>query len=290
MISKKRLKTGLDILLGEEKKVVNNQENTITENTIISIPISKVTPNIGQPRKKFNEEKILELSKSIKNQGLLVPIIVKKDKSKKDCYIIVAGERRWRASKLAGLKNINAILNISNEINSAFTSIIENVQREDLSPLEEAEAYKKLIDNYQITHEKISKFSGKSRSYITNLIRILDLPIKAKEALLEGKITFGHARTLLGLEEIELKNTLAQILDRDLSVRETENRVRNKKNRSKHSNTIRKKDINILDYEKYLSIKLGYQVIINDKKGKGTLSVKYKNLEQLESIIKFFNS
>ena len=191
---------------------------------------------------------------------------------------------------MAGLKEIKAVLNKSDEIRSALTSIIENVQREDLSPLEEAEAYKKLVENYKMTHKKISNLSGKSRSYISNLIRILDLPLKAKEALLDGKITFGHARTLLGLEEKELITTLAQILAGELSVRETENRVKDRKGRDKNSKIVRKKDINILDYEKYLSIKLGYQVIINDKKGKGTLSVKYKNLEQLESIIKFFNS
>ena len=252
--------------------------------------LSKIKPNIDQPRKKFSQESLLELSKSIKNQGLLVPIIVSEDKIKKDNYIIVAGERRWRAAKLAGLKEIHAIISDKDEKASSLASIIENVQREDLNSLEEAEAYKKLIDNYKMTHQEISKYTGKSRSYVSNLIRILNLPANVKSALLTGKITYGHARTLIGLNDKEISKNLEEILNMNLSVRQTEEKVKIGRGIIKLPAKKENKDINILDYEKYLSLKLGYQVIIKDKNGKGSLSVKYKNLEQLDAIIKFFNT
>ena len=224
--------------------------------------------------------------KSIKNQGLLVPIIVNEDKKVKNNYIIVAGERRWRAAKLAGLSEIQAIVNKGEEKASSLASLIENVQREDLSPLEEGQAYQNLVEKYKMTHEEISKYSGKSRSYITNLIRILALPKSIKNFLAEGKISFGHARSLLSLKEEEMNKTLEDIMKLKLSVRDTEDMVKG----NKKSKINIKKDVNILEYEKYLSLKLGYQVTIKDIKGNGTLSVKYKTLEQLEEIVKIFNS
>ncbi len=248
--------------------------------------MGKIKPNKNQPRKIFKDESIIELSKSIKNQGLLVPIIVNEDKKVKNNYTIVAGERRWRAAKLAGLKKIQVIVNKGEEKASSLSSLIENVQREDLSPLEEGQAYQNLVEKYKMTHEEISKYSGKSRSYITNLIRILDLPKRIKTFLAEGKISFGHARSLLSLKEEEMHETLENIMKLKLSVRDTEDMVKSKKK----SKINTKKDVNILEYEKYLSLKLGYQVTIKDIKGKGTLSVKYKTLEQLEEIVKLFNS
>ncbi len=159
-----------------------------------------------------------------------------------------------------------------------------------MSPLEEAEAYQGLIKNFKMTHEEVSKYTGKSRSYITNLTRILGLPKKVKNFLSEGKITFGHARALLGLKDKELNNILLNIINRKLSVRETEELAKIQKPVNEKIKKSEEKDINILDYEKYLSLKLGYEVVIKDKKGKGFLSVKYKSLEQLEGIIKLFNN
>ena len=248
--------------------------------------MGKIKPNKNQPRKIFKDESIIELSKSIKNQGLLVPIIVNEDKKIKNNYIIVAGERRWRAAKLAGLSEIQVIVNKGEEKASSLASLIENVQREDLSPLEEGQAYQNLVEKHKMTHEEISKYSGKSRSYITNLIRILDLPKRIKTFLAEGKISFGHARSLLSLKEEEMHETLENIMKLKLSVRDTEDMVKS----NKKSKINIKKDVNILEYEKYLSLKLGYQVTIKDIKGNGTLSVKYKTLEQLEEIVKLFNS
>ena len=205
--------------------------------------------------------------------------------------MIIAGERRWRASKMAGLKSIDVIVNKKNEKFSSLASIIENVQREDLNSLEESEAYSSLIDEYNLTHEEISKFTGKSRSYISNSIRIVGLPDQIKELLSSKKISFGHARALLASKNID---KLAKIVVlKQLNVRQTEDLVKNEQedkiSHKQNNKKIIEKDPNIADYEKYLSLKLGYEVKIKDKKGNGTISVKYKNLDQFEDIISIFN-
>lgn len=218
---------------------------------------------------------------------------MQKSKNKKDSYIIIAGERRWRASKLAKLRKIKAIV-ISNkdEKTSSLVSIIENVQRENLSTIEEAEAYSKLINDYSMQHQDLAKSTGKSRSYITNLIRILGLKPKVKQLLAKGSLSFGHARALLSCSDQE---KIAKIvIENNLSVRETEDLIKSNKN-SNNSNKHERaslnklKDPNILDYEKYLSLKLGYKVEIKDKSGKGYLLVKYKTLDQLDTIVNLFN-
>ena len=234
----------------------------------------------------------MELSKSIKNIGQLVPIIVTNNPNKKDNFIIVAGERRWRAAKMAGLKNINVIISKKkDDKNLSLASIIENVQREDLNSLEEADAYNSLIKEHKLTHEDISKFTGKSRSYITNIIRLIGLPDNVKKQLVLKKISFGHARALISAKNI---NKLCDIVIQEkLNVRQTEDLVKNEIKMKEISNKsitkLNEKDPNISDYEKYLSLKLGYEVQIKDKSGKGIISVKYKNLDQLEEIISIFN-
>ena len=234
----------------------------------------------------------MELSKSIKNIGQLVPIIVTNNPNKKDNFIIVAGERRWRAAKMAGLKNINVIISKKkDDKNLSLASIIENVQREDLNSLEEADAYNSLIKEHKLTHEDISKFTGKSRSYITNIIRLIGLPDNVKKQLVLKKISFGHARALISAKNI---NKLCDIVIQEkLNVRQTEDLVKNeiiiKEISNKSITKLNEKDPNISDYEKYLSLKLGYEVQIKDKSGKGIISVKYKNLDQLEEIISIFN-
>ncbi len=292
-IKKKRLKTGLDILLGAENKQLSGKEDSKKENDN-TLNINDIKPNVHQPRNFFDDNSIKELANSIKEQGLLMPILVKKDENNinKQKYRIIAGERRWRACKSLKLKTIKAIIiKNTNEKSEALAAIIENVQREDLAVLEEAIAYNKLIKNFDMKHEDIAKSTGKSRSYITNLLRILSLDEGVKRLLNEKKISFGHARALLGTS-----NQLVvahKVVKESLNVRQLEDFLRSGNNINKKTHlkkNLKLKDANIVDYEKYLSLKLGYKVEIKDKDGKGYLLVRYKNLEQLDAIIEFFNS
>ncbi len=293
-IKKKRLKTGLDILLGAENIEVSKDTNA--KNAVdLALNINDIRPNINQPRSYFDNNSIKELSNSIKEQGLLMPILVKEAKSSinNKKFIIIAGERRWRACKSLKMKTINAIvIKNTSEKSDALAAIIENVQREDLSVLEEAIAYEKLIKNYKMKHEDIAKNTGKSRSYITNLLRVLSLNEEVKKLLNEKKISFGHARALLNApNQLDLAH---KVIKDNMSVRQLEDFLREGEQKGKSNNTIKKnlnlKDANIIDYEKYLSLKLGYKVEIKDKDGKGYLLVKYKNLEQLDAIIDLFNN
>ena len=275
-------------MLGDDKRSSTNINTNIQKT---KIDLSLIEVNSKQPRKTFDDEKLLELSNSIKNIGQIVPIIVRESPKSKNKYIVVAGERRWRASKLAGLKTIDVVISDKNEKLSSLASVIENVQREDLNSMEEAEAYNSLINEHNLTHEEISKFTGKSRSYISNFIRIVGLPDDVKQFLIEGKISFGHARALLSAKNI---SKMANIVTKhQLNVRQTEALIKEEqKEISKkviNNENTNEKDPNISDYEKYLSLKLGYEVEIKDKKGKGVLSVKYKTLDQLEEIISIFN-
>ena len=293
-IKKKRLKTGLDILLGTENSQVSKNTDNISVGDL-ALNISDIKPNIHQPRSYFDDNSIKELAASIKKQGLLMPILVKKDKNSinNNRFTIIAGERRWRACKSLKMKTINAIvIKNTSEKSDALAAIIENVQREDLSVLEEAIAYDKLIKNHKMKHEDIAKSTGKSRSYITNLLRILGLNEGVKKLLNEKRISFGHARALLNAPN---QLVLAQkVIKDDMSVRQLEDFLREGGQKGKKNsltrNSLNLKDANIVDYEKYLSLKLGYKVEIKDKDGKGYLLVKYKNLEQLDAIIDLFNN
>ena len=292
-IKKKRLKTGLDILLGTENKKIS-RDNYHKDDTKNELEVSDIKPNLNQPRSYFDDNSIKELANSIKEQGLLMPILVKEDKSSNNNkkFIIIAGERRWRAFKLLKMKKINAIvIKNTSEKSDALAAIIENVQREDLAVLEEATAYDKLIKNYKMKHEDIAKSTGKSRSYITNLLRILSLKEDVKKLLNEKKISFGHARALLNVpNQLDLAH---KVIRDSLSVRQLETLLREGENSDNKTpilkNNLNLKDANIVDYEKYLSLKLGYKVEIKDKEGKGYLLVRYKNLEQLDAIIDLFN-
>ena len=293
-IKKKRLKTGLDILLGTEKKEVSDGNLEKNEGGV-ALNISDIKPNQQQPRSFFDDNSIKELAESIKEQGLLMPILVKKDinNTNNKKFIIIAGERRWRACKSLKMKTINAIvLKKTSEKSDALAAIIENVQREDLSVLEEAIAYDKLTKNYKMKHEEIAKRTGKSRSYITNLLRVLGLNEGVKKLLNEKKISFGHARALLNApNQLALAN---KVISDNMSVRQLEGVLRvgghKEKNNVPSTRKVNLKDPNIIDYEKYLSLKLGYKVEIKDKEGKGYLLVRYKNLEQLDAIIDVFNN
>ena len=293
-VKKKRLKTGLDILLGTENSQISKDKDNKNEENL-ALNISDIKPNVHQPRSFFDDNSIKELANSIKEQGLLMPILVKKDQNSTNNkkFIIIAGERRWRACKSLKMKTINAIvIKNTSEKSDALAAIIENVQREDLSVLEEAIAYDKLTKNYKMKHEDIAKSTGKSRSYITNLLRVLSLHEGVKKLLNEKKISFGHARALLNAP-----NQLAlahKVVKDNMSVRQLEEVLREASNKDIKRDLIKKslnlKDANIVDYEKYLSLKLGYKVEIKDKDGKGYLLVRYKNLEQLDTIIDLFNN
>jgi ParB family chromosome partitioning protein len=292
-IKKKRLKTGLDILLGAENRKIS--KDTYEKNKAdLTLNISDIKPNQHQPRTYFDDNSITELANSIKAQGLLMPILVKKDNSTNSKkFMIIAGERRWRACKSLKMKTINAIvIENTSEKSDALAAIIENVQRENLSVLEEAIAYDKLIKNYKMKHEEIAKSTGKSRSYITNLLRILSLNEGVKKLLNEKKISFGHARALLNApNQLVLAN---KVITDNMSVRQLEDLLRAGGSKDKKNTLLEKrldlKDANIVDYEKYLSLKLGYKVEIKDKEGKGYLLVRYKSLEQLDAIIDLFNN
>ena len=216
----------VDSVFGSEKQGdLDKNTSDFTSSQLKEISVDDVVANTDQPRKYFNDEKLLELSKSIKSSGLLQPIVVTKDRQNSGKYIIVTGERRYRACKIAGLSKINAIILNLDECEILKNAVIENVQREDLNPLEEANAYKKIIDTFGYTHEQLAQEIGKSRAHITNLLRILKLPDDVLNALRDGSITLGHAKVLLGVDEPS--DYLPTVVERQLSVRQLEKMVAN---------------------------------------------------------------
>jgi ParB family chromosome partitioning protein len=270
---KKGLGRGLSSLLGDTKSKTN----------ITKLSINDVNRNRLQPRKVFNKESLEELTNSIKENGVIQPIIVRSDKSSAGKFEIVAGERRWLASQNAGLHEIPVIvLNVNDEKSLEF-SIVENVQRQDLNAIEEAQGYQRLIDEFSYNQEKLAKFIGKSRSYIVNSLRLLSLPKEVISYVENEKISAGHARSLVGLPNAtQIANKIAE---NKLSVRQSENLVRALRNK-RNLKVVPSKDSNILDLEKSLVDKTGINVEIkNNKNNSGKLSFEYKNLEQLDRLI-----
>ena len=270
---KKGLGRGLSSLLGDTRNKTN-----ITE-----LSINDVKRNRLQPRKVFNKESLEELTASIKKNGVIQPIMVRVDKSSADKFEIIAGERRWLASQNAGLNEIPVIiLNIDDEKSLEF-AIVENVQRQDLNAIEEAQGYQRLIDEFSYNHEKIAKFIGKSRSYIANSLRLLGLPKEVISYVENEKISAGHARSLIGLPNATQIAT--KIVEKKLSVRQSENLVRALRN-ERNLKVVPSKDRNILDLEKSLVDKIGINVEIkNNRNNSGRLYFEYKNLEQLDRLI-----
>tara|TARA_B100001057_G_scaffold231359_1_gene231622 strand:- start:86 stop:931 length:846 start_codon:yes stop_codon:yes gene_type:complete len=273
---KKGLGRGLSSLIGETKV----QSNT---NRLL---LSDIVPNKFQPRKNFDEENLKDLSNSIKERGVIQPIIVRKSNSENSKYEIIAGERRWLAARKAGLHDIPVVVTEADDLKSLEFAIVENVQRHDLNPLEEAQGYKRLIDEFSYDQEKVSKFIGKSRSYITNSLRILNLPREVLNYVEEKKISPGHAKILVGLENsVFIAN---KIIEKKLSVRQTENFVKIFK--GKKISTF-SKDPNIKSLENGISDKIGLRVSIkNSKKNKGTITFSYNDIEQLNKIIEVIKS
>ena len=274
---KKGLGRGLSSLIGETKKE-SSSTNKISVNSIV--------PSKFQPRKYFDKDKLNDLSNSIKERGILQPIIVRNSKNFSNKYEIIAGERRWQAAKKAQLEEVPVIITNIDDLKSLEFAIVENVQRDDLNPLEEAQGYQRLIDEFSYDHEKVSKIIGKSRSYITNSLRLLSLPKDVLILVEERKISAGHAKILVGLENASF--IANKIYNKKLSVRQAENFVKIFKKTKKIKNI---KDPNIKDLEEGLVSKIGLNVKIQNKKNnKGTILFEYKDLDQLNKIIEILKN
>ena len=270
--SKKGLGRGLSSLIGDSDIKTSKDK----------ISISSIVPNKNQPRKLFEKEALEELKNSIKERGIIQPLIVRKSDDQDDKFELIAGERRWQAAQSAGLHEVPVVIIDADNLKSLELAIIENVQRKDLNPVEEAESYNNLIKNFGYDHEKVSQFIGKSRSHISNSIRLLSLPEKILELIRNNKISQGHAKVLVGLENALLLTD--KIIKKKLSVRQLESLVRIFKNESTKS--FKSKDSNILETERDLSQKIGMRVVLNNKKNNsGILSIEYKGIDQLDRLI-----
>jgi len=248
----------------------------------VTCGIEELRPNRYQPRKTFNDEKQKDLIASIKSSGIIQPIIVRKDLLG---YEIIAGERRWRAAQAAGLKDVPVIIREATDKEAAEISLIENIQREELNPLEEAEAYNTLIDKFNLSQEDISLRVGKDRSTVANTIRLLKLPAKAQKAIMENKISAGHGRCLLALtSQEEQMVVLNLILQKDLNVRETERLIQKTKNRPADKKQAVKKDRFLSDLEKEMSAKLMAKVQINGSDKKGLIEIRYTSMDELNRL------
>ena len=270
--SKKGLGRGLSSLIGDSELSDGKSK----------ISVSSIVRNKYQPRKKFDKESLEELTNSIKERGMIQPIVVRRSEDQDEKYEIVAGERRWQAAQNAGLHEVPTIIIKADNLKSLEFAIIENVQRKDLNPIEEAEGYKKLIDDFRYDHEKVAKFIGKSRAHISNCLRLLSLPKEVIELIIEEKISQGHAKILVGLENALL--LAKKVISKKLSVRQTENLVRLIKSKKNYST--KRKDSNILSIEEELSNKIGMRVFVNNKRNNtGTISVEYKAVDQLDRLV-----
>ena len=273
---KKGLGRGLSSLIGETKIELKKNQ----------LQVSDIVPNKYQPRKIFEETNMEDLTNSIKERGIIQPIIVRTSKDHNQKYEIIAGERRWLAAQRAGLHNVPVVITEADDLKSLEFAILENTQRQDLNPLEEAKGYKRLIDEFSYDQDKVSKFMGKSRSYVANSLRLLTLPKEVIKLIEEQKLTAGHAKILVGLDNaIFIAN---KILDKKFSVRQAENFVKQFKNKVKKHIS---KDANIRDLENSLSQKIGLNVVIkNSSRNKGTITFIYKELDQLNKIISILKS
>ncbi len=268
---KKGLGRGLSSLIGESRIEVKTNK----------LPLSDIVPNKFQPRKIFEEENLQDLTNSIKERGVIQPIVVRKSNSDNSKYEIIAGERRWLAARKAGLHDIPVVVTDADDLKSLEFAIVENVQRHDLNPLEEAQGYKKLIDEFSYDQDKVSKFIGKSRSYITNSLRMLNLPADVLNYVEKRKITFGHAKILVGLDNASF--IANKIIEKKLSVRQSENLVRLLKKSKKITSS---KDPDIKNLEENISNKIGLNVSIkNNKRNKGSITISFHDSDQLNRLI-----
>ncbi len=275
MISEnKKLGRGLGALLSSGKNEKNNHNFKF-------INISEIKANKNQPRKDFKKEDLEDLASSIKSQGVLQPIVVRQKEDQQ--YEIIAGERRWRGAQIAGLHEIPALVKEMTDNESQEAALIENIQRENLNAVEEAKAYKKLIESQNINYDSLSAVIGKSKSHISNMLRLLELDEEILNYIIEGKLSMGHARALIGVPNA--KNLAKEIINKKLSVRETEKNTSHFKKNKKNKKFI---DPNIADLEKELSEKIGLKASIhfNKEGSSGSLTLFYSDLDQLDDIMK----
>ena len=285
MAKKFTLGKGLSALIPEDA------EENVEENSKILISINKIKSDEEQPRKLFDSEKIAELAESIKTHGIIQPLILRK--YKEDQYIIVAGERRWRAAKMAGLKEVPAVIMELTDRDILEVSLIENIQRQDLNPIEEAIAYRKLLNDFNITQEELSKRIGKSRVAIANTIRLINLDDRVQQYIIESIISEGHGRSLLAIEDKEKQYELAQkIIDEKLSVREIEGLIKRLKDQEEKEKVIWSSN-NLNPYYKEITSQLqnhfGTKVNILNKKNKGKIEIEYYSEEDLQRILDIMN-
>ena len=267
---------GLGALIPEEKEKPNN--------STINIPMNLIKANEEQPRKNFDEEKILQLAESIKDHGVVQPIVLKKDGN---TYTIVAGERRWRAAKSLALKEIPAVVMDLTEKQVLEISLIENIQREDLNPIEEAIAYKKLLNEFDLTQEELAKRIGKSRVAVTNIVRLLNLDQRVQDYLIDGVITEGHGRALLSIEDHDMQYKIAQtIIDEGLNVREIEKLIKDLgKEQSNKEKKVTTENPFYNDIKDRLEVYFGTRVLVSNKKDKGKIEIEYYSEDDLQRIL-----
>ena len=281
MKKKKGLGRGLSALFGDDKSDNKPKTKNVAPNT--KALIADLTKNPYQPRQIFNEKKLQELANSIKKNGVIQPVAVRPDKSKEGKYQIIAGERRWLAAQKAGLHEIPIVILDLDDNESLELAIVENIQRDDLNSIEEAKAYERLYKEFDYDHEKIARFMSKSRSHISNTLRLLTLPSDVKGMIEEGLITAGQARPLVGVANAT--NIAEQIVAKKLSARSVESLVRTNKGPQKAGQI--RVDANVLEEQRQMEENLGMKVdIINKKNNSGRLTIYYKNLEQFELISK----
>lgn len=283
MSKKLALGKGLGALIPEDS-------NSEKKNNPLMIPINKIKSNDEQPRKSFDDEKIIELAESIKHHGIIQPLILKQDKEN---YVIVAGERRWRAAKLVGQKEVPAIIMDLTEKQVLEISLIENIQRQDLNPIEEAIAYKKLLDEFKITQDELSKRIGKSRTAIANIIRLINLDQRVQSYLIEGVLSEGHGRALLAVKDNDLQYDIAQkAIDDQVSVRELERLIKKMENEKNNKDEEKvEKELNpyYKDIKNRLQNYFGTKVNLSNKKNKGKIEIEYYSDEDLQRILDIIN-
>ncbi len=297
-VKKKGLGKGLDSLIPDNKQTKSAKSDTDIETDKISgtgeqmMKINMVEPNREQPRKKFEEDALLELADSIKQFGILQPLLVRK---RKDYYEIIAGERRWRAAKLAGIKEVPVIIKDYTEQEIVEIGLIENIQRENLNPIEEAMAFKKLLEEFNLKQDEVAERVSKSRTAVTNSMRLLKLDDRVQQMIVDDMISTGHARALLAIDEKEQQYDLAnQIFDEKLSVRETEKLVKEIKNPKKQTTTVKKKVENSFIYDDLankMKEVMGTKVSISSKgNGKGKIEIEYYSDMELERMFEMIMS
>ncbi len=290
MAVKKGLGKGLDIMIPEQIVNKNEEKNeNVSRETLVHI--SQIEPNKSQPRKKFDEDALQELADSIKQYGVIQPLILqKRDKF----YEIIAGERRWRAARIAGLKEVPAIIKDYSPQEIVEIALIENIQREDLNPIEEAMTYQRLIQDFNLKQDEVAERVSKSRVAVTNAMRLLKLDIKVQQMLIDDMLSSGHARALIALENSELQfNIACRVFDEKLSVRETEKLVKNVLNEKPKKEIAATDEIDYIyrSLEDKIRTIIGTKVLIHNKKNdKGSIEIEYYSKEELEKIIDVFES